>query len=122
MHFYFFLPQSIGSALYLGPSVMDHSCQPNASVSFDGINLIVRTLVDKPEGNFNYGSDVFISYLDLLNDTGGRREKLQKQYYFRCGCVRCSDPGFERGMFCVQCTQCSREVFVGYGFDRCEKK
>ena len=97
---------------------MDHSCHPNASVSFDGINLIVRTLVDKPGGNTNYGSEVFISYLDLLNDTGGRREKLEKQYYFQCGCVRCSDPTLERRMFCVQCIHCSSEVFVGYGFNR----
>ena len=97
---------------------MDHSCRPNASVSFDGINLIVRTLIDRPEGNANYSSETFISYLDLLNDTRGRQEKLLKQYYFLCGCPRCEDPGFERGMFCVQCIQCSREVYVGFGFDR----
>lgn len=110
--------QAIGSALYIGPSVMDHSCRPNASVSFDGVNLIVRTLVDKPRGHDDFGSEVFISYLDLLNDTRGRREKLLKQYYFWCGCDRCQDPDFERGMYCVLCVQCSKEVYVGFGFDR----
>lgn len=27
--------EAIGSAIYLGPSIMDHSCYPNASVSFE---------------------------------------------------------------------------------------
>ena len=35
--------EGIGTALYLGPSIMDHSCRPNATVSFeDGYNIVVR--------------------------------------------------------------------------------
>lgn len=39
---------SIGVGIYLGASVMDHSCKPNAVVVFDGTTIAVRTLVDLP--------------------------------------------------------------------------
>ena len=48
-----FSKETIGTALYLGPSVMDHSCSPNASVSFDGIDIVVRSLTDREELDFS---------------------------------------------------------------------
>ncbi|KAL6260690.1 hypothetical protein P5V15_008213 [Pogonomyrmex californicus] len=39
---------TIGAGIYLGASVMDHSCKPNAVVTFEGTTLIVRTLTDLP--------------------------------------------------------------------------
>lgn len=39
---------SIGVGVYLGASVIDHSCKPNAVVIFEGTTIIVRTLVDLP--------------------------------------------------------------------------
>ena len=32
---YFHFQEGVGSALYIGPSIVDHCCIPNASVSFD---------------------------------------------------------------------------------------
>jgi len=34
--------QSVGTAVYLGPSVLDHSCQPNAVATFEGTRLCIR--------------------------------------------------------------------------------
>lgn len=39
---------SIGVGIYLGASVIDHSCKPNALVVFEGNTIIVRTLVNLP--------------------------------------------------------------------------
>ena len=30
-----YFQEGVGSALYIGPSIVDHCCIPNASVSFD---------------------------------------------------------------------------------------
>lgn len=109
--------EAIGAALYLGPSVMDHSCVPNAAVSFEGTNMIVRSLIDRDEVDF---SQVFISYIDLLDHKHHRREHLRKHYYFECLCDRCQDPDFERSMFCVSCFQCSNAIFIGFGESRDE--
>lgn len=36
----------IGEALYIAPSVHDHSCLPDASFVFDGAELTIRTMRD----------------------------------------------------------------------------
>lgn len=41
--------QSIGVGIYLGASIIDHSCQPNALAIFEGTTLIIRTLETLPE-------------------------------------------------------------------------
>lgn len=37
---------SIGTGIYLGVSVTDHSCKPNAVATFDGTTLYIRTIED----------------------------------------------------------------------------
>ena len=66
--------------LYLGASVLDHSCQPNAVVIFKGKELIVRTIEDVENI-----SDIRVSYTNLLDNTEKRRQNLSEQYYFYCG-------------------------------------
>lgn len=39
---------SIGTGIYLGVSVTDHSCKPNAVATFDGTTLYIRTIEDLP--------------------------------------------------------------------------
>lgn len=39
---------SIGVGIYLGPSVIDHSCKPNAIAVFDGTTILIRALEDMP--------------------------------------------------------------------------
>lgn len=39
---------TIGAGIYLGASVIDHSCIPNAVAVFEGTTIYIRTLKDLP--------------------------------------------------------------------------
>ncbi|KAJ8321457.1 hypothetical protein KUTeg_000991 [Tegillarca granosa] len=80
--------QSIGVGVYLGGSNLDHSCNPNAAITFTGKTLQLRTL--EPVRDL-LPSELRISYIDLMSVTSDRKKQLQQQYYFDCDCSRCSD-------------------------------
>ncbi|KAG5325942.1 SMYD3 methyltransferase, partial [Acromyrmex heyeri] len=85
---------TIGVGIYLGASVIDHSCKPNVVVVFEGTTIIVRTLTDLPSLDWSQASidkDIRISYVDLLNSNKDRREELHSSYYFWCDCERFVD-------------------------------
>ena len=88
--------------IYLGASIVDHSCCPNANVIFEGRNIVIRALTDIPEhkcsrndkkceleGQLDMATNVRISYLDVMDHTLVRQKKLLDQYYFLCQCNRC---------------------------------
>jgi SET and MYND domain-containing protein len=75
----------VGEGVYILPSFLNHSCQPNCTVVFDGLKMDVRSVVDiKP------GQQLYISYTDLLDPPNKRQEVLRSTYYFSCHCQRCS--------------------------------
>ncbi|KAM7535609.1 hypothetical protein Aperf_G00000092973 [Anoplocephala perfoliata] len=74
----------IGVALYRRSAKFDHSCIPNAIVTFLGKEIRIIASEDIPDA-----SEVRISYLDLLRPTSVRREELQNRYFFLCDCSRC---------------------------------
>ena len=76
---------SLGMAVYLAPSIVDHSCRPNADVEFLGSRLVMRSLVDRREKDV---SNVFFSYIDEQEDQK-RREYLKKFFFFDCQCDKC---------------------------------
>lgn len=39
---------SIGTGIYLGCSVIDHSCDPNAVAVFEGVTIHIRAVKDIP--------------------------------------------------------------------------
>lgn len=39
---------SIGVGIYLAPSIVDHSCVPNAVATFEGTTISIRTIEDLP--------------------------------------------------------------------------
>lgn len=43
--------QDIGSGLYLSPASLDHRCEPNAVVTFQGTSLLVRAVDDIADGH-----------------------------------------------------------------------
>ncbi|XP_072765450.1 histone-lysine N-methyltransferase SMYD3 isoform X1 [Anoplolepis gracilipes] len=77
---------TIGAGIYLGASIIDHSCKPNAIAVFEGTTIIIRTIMDLPSLDW---SQIRISYIDLLNSNKDRREELNNSYYFWCDCERC---------------------------------
>lgn len=40
---------SIGTGIYLNASIIDHSCDPNAVISFDGTTIVVRSIQNIPD-------------------------------------------------------------------------
>ncbi len=78
--------QPVGIGLYLAPSVLDHSCSPNATVLFDGSSLILKAIEDVPDFD-----KIFISYTNILAPTEERKRALKSQYYFDCQCEKCSN-------------------------------
>lgn len=77
---------SIGTGIYLGASIMDHSCEPNAVATFDGPVITVRTTKDLAPLNW---AQIRISYIDLLKTPYERQCELKKTYYFLCQCEKC---------------------------------
>lgn len=81
---------SIGVGMYLGTSIIDHSCRPNAAATFDGTTIRIQLLEDYQGGEIDF-SKIFISYIDSMNSTDERKAQLRTQYYFECECQRCRD-------------------------------
>ncbi|CAL1268201.1 unnamed protein product [Larinioides sclopetarius] len=79
--------QTIGTGLYLGASVFDHSCCPNAEVVFDGVNAYIHATKHVPHRDI---SKVYISYIEQLDLTEKRQNALLEQYYFHCKCEKCT--------------------------------
>jgi SET domain-containing protein len=72
--------------LYLHPyaALINHSCDYNAVIGFDGDKLFVKAL--KP---INSGEQIFISYIDAEGPSALRRKELSERYYFNCQCTKC---------------------------------
>lgn len=74
----------IGIAFDPIASLINHSCDPNSVMTFDGQSLSVRALkgIAKDE-------ELTISYIDNTNPTHKRQDELTERYFFKCECTRC---------------------------------
>ncbi|XP_045117987.1 N-lysine methyltransferase SMYD2-like isoform X3 [Portunus trituberculatus] len=111
---------SIGTGVYLAGSIFDHSCEPNAYVTFDGKRLICRALVDFPTLDW---TKLRISYIDILNSREERQDDLLRRYYFLCDCVRCSRPEWpEEQVGPVRCSNpnCLETIFISEALEHQE--
>ncbi|XP_012525631.1 histone-lysine N-methyltransferase SMYD3 isoform X2 [Monomorium pharaonis] len=107
---------TIGIGLYLGASVIDHSCKPNAVTIFEGTTIIIRTLTDLPSVDL---SQIRISYIDLLKSSKDRREKLHSLYFFWCDCERCEKEEPTAEAAACPNSSCDSPCFIVA--DKCEK-
>lgn len=73
--------------LYLNPyaALINHNCDYNATVGFDGEELFVKAV--KP---IQKGEQIFISYIDTTTPHKVRRNELSERYFFQCLCPKCS--------------------------------
>lgn len=100
---------SIGTGLYLGVSIIDHSCKPNAVATFEGLKLRLNLTEDL---NFHHWSQINISYIDLINTRDERRRELKNAYYFLCTCSKCVDTKEEDEMKAAACPNSKCEEFI----------
>jgi len=95
--------------LYPIAAMMEHSCRPNTKLRFTNSNsMVVKAAVDIKEG-----SNISNSYTKLLQGTKARRQLLEEERYFLCGCERCSDPSeFGTNFSALKCKDCSEGYYL----------
>ncbi|CAN0276956.1 unnamed protein product, partial [Laminaria digitata] len=74
-----------GVGLFPVGAMFNHSCQPNCVWRTDALgNLRVSAVEDVPAG-----SQLFISYVDILQPLPVRQDLLRQHFFFECACPRC---------------------------------
>lgn len=78
----------MGCALYLGGSIVDHSCAPDPRITyfFDGRYFVMKALEDVEIKGPN---ELFIGYVSFILPREVRRKQLRERYFFDCSCSRC---------------------------------
>ncbi|XP_029636525.1 SET and MYND domain-containing protein 4 isoform X1 [Octopus sinensis] len=94
----------LATAVYPTVSLLNHSCQPSISLSFQKDTLVVRSVKDISEGK-----EVFSCYgpHSFRMDFAERQQILKDQYFFKCQCEACILEGSHRPSAsdedCYQC-------------------
>ncbi|XP_055903377.1 histone-lysine N-methyltransferase SMYD3 [Eupeodes corollae] len=109
---------AIATGIYLGVSVTDHSCKPNAVATFEGTELHIHVTEDMEYLDW---SKIFISYIDLLNTPEQRRQELKDNYYFLCICSKCIDPQESIEMNGGVCRNKNCSEMVDMSLNNCSK-
>ncbi|XP_030755514.1 histone-lysine N-methyltransferase SMYD3 isoform X2 [Sitophilus oryzae] len=110
--------QSLGTGIYLGASIIDHSCQPNAVAVFEGTTIFIRTLETLPCLDW---SKVRISYIDVLASTEERKNELKETYYFMCDCPKCLGPENMSEMYGAACQNRNCDNYIDVSEKICKK-
>jgi len=77
-----------GSAVYLVPSLFNHSCEPSVDVAFPGGTAAMEL---RARRDVAAGEELTISYLDSALPRAQRQEHLLKGYGFECRCPLCEE-------------------------------
>ncbi|NWS12841.1 SMYD3 methyltransferase, partial [Pachyramphus minor] len=78
--------QDVGVGLYPSMSLLNHSCDPNCVIVFEGYQLLLRSVRD-----IQIGEELTISYIESLMPTSERQKQLVRQYCFECDCLLCQN-------------------------------
>ncbi|KAG0622645.1 hypothetical protein M758_3G113400 [Ceratodon purpureus] len=68
-------------------SMLNHSCWPNCCFASEGRVMTVRATQDIPKD-----TELCVSYINLYEPRGVRKQILADTKHFDCSCVRCSEP------------------------------
>lgn len=85
---------TLGRAVYLSASKLNHDCNPNSIVSFgDGGAKPCQLKIQCVNGPIEKGNEVTISYGPLASVHGrdDRLNKLKECYQFDCKCSSCKE-------------------------------
>lgn len=109
---------AIATGIYLGVSVTDHSCEPNAVATFEGTELHIYVTEDMECLDW---SKIFISYIDLLNTKKQRRQELKDNYFFLCMCSKCINEPENIEMKSGVCRNKNCSEMVDMSLNNCSK-
>ncbi|KAL4888946.1 hypothetical protein BDV59DRAFT_187581 [Aspergillus ambiguus] len=75
------------TGLYLHPyaALINHSCDYNTVIGFDGDELFAKAI--RP---IQPDEQIFISYVDATNPVPRRQKELRERYFFDCRCTACT--------------------------------
>ncbi|XP_067844728.1 histone-lysine N-methyltransferase SMYD3 isoform X1 [Heptranchias perlo] len=76
--------QEVGVGLYPSMSLLNHSCDPNSVIVFEGKQLQLHAV-----RQIQADEELTVSYIDVMATSQERRRQLEKQYCFTCDCNRC---------------------------------
>ncbi|XP_038249905.1 histone-lysine N-methyltransferase SMYD3 isoform X3 [Dermochelys coriacea] len=76
--------QDVGVGLYPSMSLLNHSCDPNCVIVFEGRQLLLRSVRE-----IQIGEELTISYIESLMPSSERQKHLKRQYCFECNCLLC---------------------------------
>ncbi|KAM7027189.1 histone-lysine N-methyltransferase SMYD3 [Passerculus sandwichensis] len=79
--------QDVGVGLYPSMSLLNHSCDPNCVIVFEGYQLLLHSVRE-----IQIGEELTISYVESLVPTRERQKQLMRQYCFECDCPLCQNP------------------------------
>lgn len=75
----------LGLAFSPDVALINHSCAPNAVISFSSTTLSVRSLIPISEN-----TEITISYIDNTDPPPIRQLELSSRYFFNCACFLCA--------------------------------
>ncbi|KAL2278360.1 hypothetical protein FJTKL_14467 [Diaporthe vaccinii] len=78
------LETGYGTSLDLVVSLINHCCDENAHVFFEGRQLRCRAVKD-----IAAGTEITVCYQDGRQDVLHRRRILKERFFFTCGCSKC---------------------------------
>ncbi|XP_054165104.1 histone-lysine N-methyltransferase SMYD3-like [Oppia nitens] len=78
--------ECFGSGIYIGASVLNHSCDCNLSFQSIGNKHLIIS-----KRYISAGEELTVEYIDLTLPTDARRKLLKFYYYFDCHCRRCDE-------------------------------
>uniref|UniRef100_A0A914V3Z7 MYND-type domain-containing protein n=1 Tax=Plectus sambesii TaxID=2011161 RepID=A0A914V3Z7_9BILA len=96
---------SIALGLYIGTSILDHSCDPDVFATFNGPRIIIRPF--KPGVERKPLKDLRIGYFGTFVATRERQTLSSSRYYFNCDCALCKDKIRDLEMHSIRCEHCS---------------
>lgn len=76
--------QEVGIGLYPSMSLLNHSCDPNCVMVFEGKLLRLRAVQQ-----IQQDEELTISYIDVMATSQERQRQIEKQYCFVCDCKHC---------------------------------
>jgi SET domain len=89
------IPIAVG--LYPSAAMLNHRCDPNVAVVFEGKRLCVRSLCA-----IEAGSELSTSYVELAATSSERCAELCEAFAFRCECALCAAPLSDEKALLVQ--------------------
>jgi hypothetical protein len=101
---------SVGGGIYPQLCMINHSCDPNANITFINTRGVLKT-----NRKIQKGDQIYVSYLEEFLSKTRRKEICRDTYFFECKCFWCINP--DEKLHLQKCTErvgntiCGKRLF-----------